>query len=655
MGRSFLAVASLVLFSLLVSACGEGAPSSDGTKSKFEIKSVNPEEGSREAFEFPVDGVITATFSSAVDPETLDQYSFKIENAMNEEAVPATVEYDEETLTATLIPQGLEYAGHYKITLTEDIKSTRGSALAEPKSWEIKTVLAIGRIEFSPASGDTEVGVDTVLRVSFYAPIDENSLNDTTFKLTNIANKFLLLGGTVEYDASSYTVTFTPDEPLLPNSNYEYILSSEILGEETGMPLLPVPQIIQFSTGGGAEYDQIFGTTGEDRTAGMVSNFVEGWHFITGTTDDSFAESEGDNDVFIIAVDVATGEKLAVHQFGTPESDIATGIALDSEGNIYISGKTQGSFAEAEPPTKQRMFLAKFIFDGDKFTRVWIDERGTGNTFAQGVAIDALDDIYVLAATDEPLAEESLFGEIDLVVLKYTKDMTIEWSVPVGSTHTEMPRGIAVGDDFVYVLGDSDGDIANPFSTVSDPSPFLAQIEKEEVTLKIFPFEHSETVEAHYVNTIVASGNNVYVGATVIDSEVNSTESNSILISHIDDNGVTKDEFKIDLNGIGKVGSIAVGPGDYVFLSVWQEAENEAIPALSMKIYQFDADLRNQTWGDSAGRISGTEHIDPTTMTIDNSGNIYAAGYVHGELGGLTTKGGADAFLLKFNFNGVKQ
>ena len=88
---------------------------------------------------------------------------------------------------------------------------------------------------------------------------------------------------------------------------------------------------------------------------------------------------------------------------GTAGSDQASSVAVDSIGNPYISGTTNGSLGGPNAGA-QDFFLAKYDPAGNI---QWSRQTGTGNREVNsGLAIDFAGNIFLCGSVIEPLADE---------------------------------------------------------------------------------------------------------------------------------------------------------------------------------------------------------------------------------------------------------
>jgi hypothetical protein len=101
----------------------------------------------------------------------------------------------------------------------------------------------------SPANGAVNVPTDVVVKASFNEASNALSFNRSTFLL--IGPRGEKVKGTVYYNPNSltnYIATFTPAEPLMPNTEYTAELTTGIMGNLKQH--LAKPYIWRFTTGG---------------------------------------------------------------------------------------------------------------------------------------------------------------------------------------------------------------------------------------------------------------------------------------------------------------------------------------------------------------------------------------------------------------------
>ena len=136
--------------------------------------------------------------------------------------------------------------------------------------------------------------------------------------------------------------------------------------------------------------------SGDDDSRGVATD-SNGNVYLSGYTDGSFeGVNAGENDAWVAKYD-AQGSLLWTQQLGTSNDDFTTGVVTDSNGNVYLSGYTDGSF-EGVNAGENDAWVAKYDAQGNL---LWTEQLGTsGYDFAEGVATDSNGNVYLSGSTD---------------------------------------------------------------------------------------------------------------------------------------------------------------------------------------------------------------------------------------------------------------
>jgi hypothetical protein len=159
---------------------------------------------------------------------------------------------------------------------------------------------------------------------------------------------------------------------------------------------------------------------------------------------------------------------------GGTGNDTGYGIAVDSSGNVYISGSygsipvtiynADGStFGSIPNQGGNDAFVVKYNTSG---VAQWgARVSGIGNDYGYGVAVDSSGNVYITGQyTSSPVtiynADGSTFGTIpnqgsyDVYVVKYNTSGVAQWGTHVGGTGTDSGAAIAVDSSGnVYITG----------------------------------------------------------------------------------------------------------------------------------------------------------------------------------------------------------
>ncbi|MEM7152507.1 MAG: SBBP repeat-containing protein [Myxococcota bacterium] len=150
-------------------------------------------------------------------------------------------------------------------------------------------------------------------------------------------------------------------------------------------------------------------------------------------------------------------------QFGTELEDRIQSVGLSSNGRGYLAGYTTGSYDGTPNTGSSDMLLIKLDTDG---TELWNRQLG-GRSFqvAYGLAVDGNDDIIVAGLTGESFEGRTAWGGSDAFVAKFDGDGVLLWAAQVGGEADDNPARVAVdADNNVYVTGTTLGsfDLQDP-------------------------------------------------------------------------------------------------------------------------------------------------------------------------------------------------
>ncbi|HEX2898887.1 MAG TPA: ice-binding family protein, partial [Bacteroidia bacterium] len=162
-----------------------------------------------------VNKVVTATFSEAMDPLTINGTSFTLRQGVT--TVPGVVTYTGNTASYTPNTD-LTSGTVYTATITTAARSSaNGIALANNYVWTFTTLVIPPPVVIStiPTNGATNVPLIQVVSADFSVPMDPLTINTSTFTLRKGVT---VVPGVVGY--SGTTATFTPNAYLESDETY---------------------------------------------------------------------------------------------------------------------------------------------------------------------------------------------------------------------------------------------------------------------------------------------------------------------------------------------------------------------------------------------------------------------------------------------------
>src|SRR6478609_1607313 len=160
----------------------------------------------------PTNKVVTATFSTPMDPLTFNSTTFTVNQGAT--AVAGTVSYTGST--ASFTPTAILLAGTiYTGTITTGVKNVAGTSLVTNYVWTFNTGGSPSVTLTDPLDLATNVAFNKVIKATFSEAMDPLTITTTSFTLKIGAASVL---GAVTY--SGTTASFTPGSPLLGSTTY---------------------------------------------------------------------------------------------------------------------------------------------------------------------------------------------------------------------------------------------------------------------------------------------------------------------------------------------------------------------------------------------------------------------------------------------------
>ena len=196
------------------------------------------------------------------------------------------------------------------------------------------------------------------------------------------------------------------------------------------------------------------GGPGSDNAGDLVITaggdiFIAGY---TSSTLDGLTPS-GSTDAFLMKYS-ANGKRQWTRLVGTPAADYAEAVRLDSTGDLYMLGRTAGTFAGQSSAGGLDGFVARFNAAG---TVQWVRQFGTtADDYPNAMALDASGGLRVAGFTNGTFPGASLVGGFDAFVLRMDANVVIQWARQWGGAGDDYVFGLAVdasGNAFVPSMG----------------------------------------------------------------------------------------------------------------------------------------------------------------------------------------------------------
>lgn len=232
--------------------------------------------------------------------------------------------------------------------------------------------------------------------------------------------------------------------------------------------------VLKLDTDGNVVWFTTFGGSGTD-TPNDIEVDANGNVYITGQFVDDFTfngqtvTSNGSDDVFVAKLN-ANGTPNWFSTFGSTLGDIGRGLAVDANGNCYVTGNARGSatigtVTLSAPGNNYDAFLVKYNNAG---VAQWAQSIG-GNTddYAYGLDADASGNTYMVGTfrastmigSTELIADGTLYT--DGFVAKFNNSGSAEWAQKIGGSGSDAAYGIKVdASGNAYVIGQFESNIS---------------------------------------------------------------------------------------------------------------------------------------------------------------------------------------------------
>lgn len=194
----------------------------------------------------------------------------------------------------------------------------------------------------------------------------------------------------------------------------------------------------KYNSSGAIQWQRTLGTTSESDVGHGIDVDSSGNVYVFGETNSSGAGG----DDFLFAKYNSSGTIQWQHTLGGSNDTKGRAGVVDSSGNVYIAGYTNSAGAGSFD-----LLVAKYNTSG---VIQW--QRTLGGTSSErgnAIAVDSSGNVYVSG-----LVSSAGAGSNDFLIVKYNTSGVIQWQRMLGGTGNDVSNGIAVdGSGNVYVNG----------------------------------------------------------------------------------------------------------------------------------------------------------------------------------------------------------
>ena len=196
----------------------------------------------------------------------------------------------------------------------------------------------------------------------------------------------------------------------------------------------------------------------DDDEAKSIAVDAAGAVFVAGSTSGKLGDTHyGKKDAFVAKLD-AFGKLLWLRQFGTAANEAVQGLAIDKNGCSFVTGFTTGKADRTELKAPD-IFVSKFDANGTLvWTRQWGTEEGD---FGNKIALDTQGNVYVTGATGGDLHGHGKSGKLDVFISKLAPSGREIWCHQFGTTDFDNGMNLLIDPSGLIIIGGSSaGDFA---------------------------------------------------------------------------------------------------------------------------------------------------------------------------------------------------
>jgi Ca2+-binding RTX toxin-like protein len=374
------------------------------------------------------------------------------------------------------------------------------------------------------------------------------------------------------------------------------------------------------------------------------------------------AASQGSYDIVLTKYD-SVGNQIWVTQLGTSRFDTpAFGLETDQAGNIFVVGSLI-----------EEAFISKYRTADGSF--VWTEEIVKSDlAAATNVAVDSVGNIYVTGLTLKPDPRPAtdpnrvLDVQDDFWATKYDTNGTKLWFTEVGSPINspglfDETYGITLyesgGNVTVYTTGWTFGDFSGqgnfqkydvPITKFNGATGAVEDFNPSPTGSFVNQFGTPEIDFSWQIDT--DSAGNVYtMGRTTGNLGGANAGKEDVWLAKNRPNGTQEWVRQFGTSAVDTFyfGGLEIDNLNNIFVAGTTTGNLGGANAGSFDAWVARYDTAgNQIWI----KQLGTAQLDyATDVTIDNNGNVYVTGFTEGSLGG-TNKGSVDTWIAKYDLAG---
>lgn len=229
--------------------------------------------------------------------------------------------------------------------------------------------------------------------------------------------------------------------------------------------------------------------------------------------------AENSANAFAAKYNGSNGSNIWFTEVSSSGSSAAADLAVDASGNVFIAGVTGAELQldTRDPFLKGDAFVAKYDANGnlDWTSDVLASSNADAQDYARGIALDSSGNVYITGDTDGTLPGESAQGDTDGFIARYDSNGNRQWVTQFGTSSLDESQAIAIADDgTIFVAGESAGSLYA--TNIGGTDTFLATYDTNGNLLQSTQFGTAQDEEAYRL--VTDSSNRPYLAGQTTGS-----------------------------------------------------------------------------------------------------------------------------------------
>ncbi|MGB7338383.1 MAG: alpha/beta hydrolase-fold protein [Phototrophicaceae bacterium] len=272
----------------------------------------------------------------------------------------------------------------------------------------------------------------------------------------------------------------------------------------------------------------------------------------------------------------------------------------------------------------------------------------SGEDFAGGIDVDDTGSIYQALAVSGSLMEQQHIGNLDIAIVKYNPDRSVQWVRQLGTVGNDRPYGIAVtSQQEVVVIGYTQGDLDGQHSDNESDDIFVIKLNAEGDIIWQTQFGTSEADRA-YALTLTSNDAIIITGYTKGDLAGDNAGDKDIITAMLSAEGEILWMIQIGGDGEDKGQAVDVANDGTIYTagmttSILIDNSGGGIDAVIIELTGAGEVIQIHQFGTS-------EWDEITGAIVDTNDNLIVTGFTALDLAGNIV-GDKDMFMAVFDVN----